>query len=184
MGAGAAPGQSAPLQAVEQHHEIGALDAERRGHVRLLQSRRMTEQHQHAVLRRPQLQLGEIGDDVVEHGKLGAPQHIAERSCERTHIDRRGALHRLRWLPPARWRQSSCRRWSSCSADSLLQLDIIGHNCYSKLQNNKMGGVDGAAGALGRAAAGLARQSKDVRRRHARGAVACSLSTCCPQPPM
>ena len=99
MGAALRLRQAAPLQAVEQHHEIGALNAERRGDVRLLQSGRMTEQHQHAVLRRPQLELGEIGDDVVEHGKLRAPQRIADHACERTHVDRRGARIVLRWLP-------------------------------------------------------------------------------------
>ena len=43
----------------------------------------MLEQDQHAVLGRPQLQLGEGCDDLVEHGELRAPERVSDLARQR-----------------------------------------------------------------------------------------------------
>jgi hypothetical protein len=81
------------LQAVEQGDEVGALDAERGAHLRLGAAGIMRDDGEHGELRRPDAELGEGAENILEHRDLRASQHVADQAGERTEIDVRACSH-------------------------------------------------------------------------------------------
>ena len=89
-------GQAARIQAVDQNHEIGALDAERVGNLGLFAARIVGDQRQHRELSRPQVEVGEMQIELLEDMHLRTAQAVADDAahglapevsvCRRLHI--------------------------------------------------------------------------------------------------
>jgi len=81
-----APHQAALLQAVEQRHEIRLLDPKRRARVRLQQPRIRVDDGQQRELPRPQVELSERVDEILEDPQLREPQRVAHVLAERSEL--------------------------------------------------------------------------------------------------
>ncbi len=81
------PEQAAFLQGFDHDDEIGTFDAQRLGHRRLAQAGIELQHGEHGILRRPNVQFGELGVKSLKHGKLRPAQPIAEMAGQGTEID-------------------------------------------------------------------------------------------------
>ena len=80
-------GQAAPLEAVDQRHEVRPFDAERGRDLRLRAAGIMRDHGEHGKLRRADAEFGEGAEDVLENRDLRAPQHVADQASERADVD-------------------------------------------------------------------------------------------------
>lgn len=81
-----APQQSASLQAVEQWHEVGLLDPQRRARARLQHAGIGIDHREHGEVRGPQVELVERVDEVLEDLQLRAAQRVSHVLGERPEL--------------------------------------------------------------------------------------------------